>query len=177
MKWSKLKKTVEAKFAESVRPRVNLFTTRYTIASGFMVRGWITVDKVEIANFSTPDNYNKFEWDTPELHQRIPSEERTLGLAMEKGEFSRVDFLDSCWEYINLSIDDAISSENPIINAFAMLDSRLGKRRLKRINRTDLHPLVLRMLDLRLECEHIPLELEAHTNITKIDENTHPLNT
>ena len=45
-------------------------------------------------------------------------------------------------EYINLNIDDAFSSDNPIIKSFAVLDKRLGKRRLKLINKSDLHPLV-----------------------------------
>jgi hypothetical protein len=155
MKWSKLKKTIEDKFADCVKDRVNIFTTRYTVASYFMVRGWVTVDKVEIANFSTPDNYNKFEWDAPPINQRIPDDKRTVGEAVEKGEFSRWDFLDACWDYININIDDAILSDNPIIKSFAMLDKRLGKRRLKLIDRTDLHPLVSKLLVLRLECENI----------------------
>ena len=123
MKWSKLKKTIEDKFADCLSGRVSLYATRYTSGSYFMVRGWITADKIEIANFSTPDNNSKFEWNTPE-------------------------------------IDEAIISDNPIIRAFAMLDRRLGKRRLRQIDKTDLHPLVLRLLNLRLECENIKYSKE-----------------
>jgi hypothetical protein len=154
LKWSKLKKTIEDKFAECVKHRVKIYVTRYTTGSYWMVRGWITTDKTEIANFSTPDNYNRFGWDTPEINERILPEERTAGKAAEKGEFSRWDFLEACWEYINLNIDDALSSDNPIIKSFAVLDKRLGKRRLKLINKSDLHPLVLRLLEFRLECEN-----------------------
>jgi len=160
MKWSKLKKTIEDKFADCVSGRVSLYATRYTSGSYFMIRGWITADKIEIANFSTPDNYSKFEWNTPELNERIPDEERTPGKAVEKGEFSRWDFMNACWDYINMNIDEAIISENPIIRSFAMLDRRLGKRRLRQIDKTDLHPLVLRLLNLRLECENIKYSKE-----------------
>ena len=146
---------MEDKFADSVSGRVSLYATRYTSGSYFMVRGWITIDKIEIANFSTPDNYAKFEWNTPELNERIPDEERTPGKAVEKGEFSRWDFMNACRDYINMNIDEAITSTNPIISSFAMLDKRLGKRRLRQIDGTDLHPLVLRLLNLRLECENI----------------------
>lgn len=156
MKWSKLKKTTEDKFADCVKGRVHIYSTRYTSGSYFMVRGWITIDKEEIANFSTPDNSNKYGWNTPDIDERILPSERTEGMSVEKGEFSRYDLTDACFEYINMNITDAISSENPIIRSFAMLDSRLGKRKLymlKQQDRTDQHPLVLRMLDLRLECE------------------------
>ncbi len=153
MKWSKLKQTVEEKFSDRIGKRVKIYTTRYTSGSYFMVRGWITIDGEEIANFSTPDNYAKFNWNTPELDKRIPEDERNNGNAVEKGEFSRHDLMDACWSYINLSIDDALMSDNPIINAFAMLDKRLGKRRLKTIDSTSLHPLAARTLELRLQCE------------------------
>ena len=83
----------------------------------------------------------------------IPANERTEGAAAEKGEFSRWEFMDACWDYLNMSIDDAVVSDNPIIRSFAMLDKRLGKRRLKLIDRNGLHPLALSLLNLRLECE------------------------
>jgi len=155
MKWSKLKKTIEDNFAISVSGRVAIFVTRYTSGSYFMVRGWITIDKEEIANFSTPDNYNKFEWDTPDIDKRISADERSEGNTVEKGEFSRADFLDACWEFSRLNIDEALESHNPVIRSFAMLDRRLGKRRLKSIDRENLHPLVLKCLNFRLECEGI----------------------
>jgi hypothetical protein len=155
MKWSKLKKTIEEKFADSLNGRVELYTTRYTSGSYFMVRGWITIDGEEIANFSTPDNYQKYGWNTPEINERIPSEHRTEEQAVEKGEFSRWDFMNACWEYINLSIDEAIKNENPIIKSFAMIDKRFGKRRLKLIEKTGLHPLTLKLLELRIESENL----------------------
>jgi hypothetical protein len=34
------------------------------------------------------------------------------------------------FDFLNLSIDDAIKSDNPIIRAFATLDRRFGRRRL-----------------------------------------------
>lgn len=153
MKWSKLKKTIEDKFADSVRGRVCLYVTRYTSGSYYMVRGWITVDKTEIANFSTPDNSNKYGWNTPDINERIPEGERTEGLDVEKGEFSRYDFMNACWDYLNININDALTSENPIIRSFAVLDSRTGKRRLDLIDKENQHPLVLKLLLFRLDCE------------------------
>ncbi|MBK9333358.1 MAG: hypothetical protein IPM96_13350 [Ignavibacteria bacterium] len=111
--------------------------------------------KQRFANFSTPDNYNKFEWDTPDIDKRISVDERLEGNTVEKGEFFRADFLDVCWEFISMNIDEALKSDNPVIRSFAMLDRRLGKRRLKLIDRENLHPLVSKCLNFRLECEGI----------------------
>lgn len=153
MQWSKLKQKMEENFAPSVQGRVHIFATRYTTGSYYMVRAWLTLDKVEIVNFSTPDNGNRFGWDTPAIHERIAPEERHTDQAAEKGEFSREDFFDACWEYTNTSIEAAHESQNPIIQAFAMLDRRTGKRRLQKVVPETLHPLPLRLWQLRCECE------------------------
>src|SRR4051812_28421733 len=50
MKWSKLKQQVESMFAESVRGRVALWTTRYEKAHDRFGRSWITVDGREIVS-------------------------------------------------------------------------------------------------------------------------------
>ena len=164
MRWSKLKKNIESNFAESVKGRINIFATRYTIASFFMVRAWITIDKIEVANFSTVDNYNRFEWDAPEINKRITLDERNLENIVEKGEFSRIDFLDACWSFTNLSIEESLLSDNPIIKSLAMIDKRLGKRRLKIIEKDELHPLVLKLFNLRIECES-KFALNKYVNI------------
>lgn len=151
MKWSKLKHTMEEYFAREVKGRVHIYTTKYTAGSNFMVRGWITIDKEEIANFSTPDNHARFGHSSPEFDERIKPEERTAGKAAEKGEFAQWELADSCLQYINQSIDESFNSPNPLIRAFAMLDRRTGKRRLLDLDREGMHPLVKRMYDLRME--------------------------
>lgn len=159
MKWSKLKQRIEDGFAGCIRGRVSIYATRYTSGSHFMARGWITVDGVQIVNFSTPDSMNKFGLMTPEINERIPEEQRTPGLHAEKGEFSRYDLFDACWAYLNISIADALKDENPLIQAFAMLDKRLGKRRLKNLDPEKLHPLPAGLLRFRLECENMEQKL------------------
>ena len=55
-----------------------------------------------------------------------------------------------------LSIDEALKSDNIFIRAFAMLDSRLGKRRLRTMHLSDdEHLLVRQFYDLRCEAEGI----------------------
>jgi hypothetical protein len=160
MKWSKLKSEIEQKFAESVKGRVEIFSTRYTTASHSMSRGWITFDGKEIANFSTPDSVNRYGVYYNELtdticasHPLVRKDERQLGRLVEKGEFSRYDFHEACWLYLTLSINDALNHKNPIINCFAILDRRFGKRRLKEVDVNKLHPLVSGVFQIRLALE------------------------
>lgn len=150
MQWSKLKHNIESRFADEIRGRVCIYSTRYTIGSHFMTRGWITVDGTEIANFSTPENVNKYGHFSPEMNERIADSERTPGKAVEKGEFSKYEFVDSCREFLNMNIAEAIKSDNPILVALAILDKRTGKRTLMKFSADTMHPLPAKMLELRL---------------------------
>jgi hypothetical protein len=153
---------MEEYFAGEVKGRVHIYTTKYTAGSNFMVRGWITIDKEEIANFSTPDNHARFGHSSPDYEIRISEDERTAGKAAEKGEFAQWELADSCLQYINQSIDESFNSPNPVIRAFAMLDRRTGKRRLLALERTGMHPLVKRMYDLRMES--LGIRKDSHEN-------------
>lgn len=82
--------------------------------------------------------------------------ERTPDRLAEKGEFSKFDLSNCCYAYLEMSIDEGLNSNSPIIKSFAVLDKRLGKRRLVKLNEEDnLHPMVRYFLDIRLEGENI----------------------
>lgn len=74
----------------------------------------------------------------------------------EQGILTRAEFDDALWQSLSLSIDDALRSGDVVIRAFAMLDSRLGKRRLRTMHLSDdEHLLVRHFYDLRCEAEGI----------------------
>jgi len=56
---------------------------------------------------------------------------------------------------LSLSVNEMLRSEKVVIRALAMLDSRLGKRRLRTLQLGDKHPLVRQFYDLRCEAESI----------------------
>ena len=164
MKWSKLKKEIEQRLSDKLMRRLEYYTTTY--ANSSLGRSWITFDKVQIVNFETIlswVNYNAYYHELTnkpnyQKHSSINDKERTVGLPMERVEFSQFDFLNSCWDYLQLSIEDALESKNPIINSLAMVDRRLGKRRLTNINIEDLHPLTKLLFCIRLNVENIMIE-------------------
>jgi hypothetical protein len=160
MQWSKLKQNIEGRFAASVRNRVEIFSTQYNKPKTTSGRAWITIDGVEVANLSTLESYSVYKCvyheNTPtncKTHPGVREEERTAGLLVEKGEFSRFDLHSCCWEYLQLTVDEGLEHDSPLINLLAILDKRLGKRRLVLIIKDSLHPLVKAFLEFRLKAE------------------------
>lgn len=167
MRWSKLKQQVELRFADSVQGRVKVCSTRYRKPDSSTGRGWLEVDGVEIVNFSTMDSgriyrcfYNEVSFPgmgekSYATHAGPAQEDREPGNLAERGEFSRFDLHHACWDSLNLSVDDAMASENPLIRSLAYLDRRLGKRRLARIHTSTGHPMSDWFLAYRRQAESI----------------------
>ena len=163
MIWSKIKKNVESKFSEKLNKKIQIYITSYGTnydVSDLFNRGWITVNGKEVVNFSTPDSFYlngcDFHFATPTgcvRSEEINYNKRTKNALSEKGEFSKFDLSYCCYAYLDLNIDEALNHKSPIINMLAILDKRLGKRRLLKLNEKVHHPLVRYFLDLRIESE------------------------
>ena len=162
MQWSKLKQTIESKFADNVKGRVEFFSTTYRKPNSNDGRGWITIDKKEIVNFATIKswwNFNAFFHEATQTncitHPAVEDSERTPGQLIEEGEFSRFDLHNCCWEYLNLTVEEGLEHKSPLINSIAVLDKRLGKRRLVTLDKDKLHPLTKSLLEFRLLVENL----------------------
>ena len=67
------------------------------------------------------------------------------------GEMSRQDVYKTCFDYLHkLSVEEALKSNNPLLQALAVIDKRLGKRRISRIDKNTLHPLAERLFTERM---------------------------
>lgn len=161
MRWSKLKTTIENHFAASVIGRVALHATRYRQAHDDEGRGWITVDRKEAWNLCT-FRYWRALYETKEKFDTEPDvsawEAYYLSAAeIEKqGILSLERFYITLEDYNNLSIKQALDSKSVLIQALAMLDKRLGKRRLRSLQLVpDAHPMVRYFYTFRLKAEGI----------------------
>jgi hypothetical protein len=168
MKWSQLKKRIEATFADSIAGRVEVWNTRYRKSHDAQGEAWITIDKQRISSMGTLTYFGKSHSEANRLrresgcidfrdpqqregyHQARDEAEKTVH---DRGVFSLCDLNRALFDYLNLSIDDAIQSDNPIIRAFATLDSRFGKRRLKEFDDSEEHTLVKTLYRFRCEVE------------------------
>ena len=162
MKWSKLKSLVESRMCPSLKKRVHIYSTAYGNCS--CGHAWITLDKKIIANFCTRAFWNRvngnffrennrWKTDNPIPEYVTFSQNRNYGF-VSYGDLSRQDIYLLCWEYIHcLSIDEALASKDLLIQSLAVIDYRVGKRRLEKLKKKKLHPLVGRLLDARIKTE------------------------
>ena len=174
MKWSKLKKIAEGLLADSLQGHVHYHTTRYHISSGGHEnhgRAWITFDGEELCSFS------EVAWETE--RDRLTSELRRLNRAEDyrepeqseeyyrayeeagrilelRGLYSRAHFTSALYHYVNMPLEEALTSDDPLLRALAMFDRRVGKRRLRRLIFTgDRFDLARRFHLIRCEAEGI----------------------
>ena len=165
MKWSKLRHQVESMFAESVKGRVGLHSTRYRTMHDHDGRSWITIDGKEILNMALwwkwEDEFWKWMRTTradgmapygQEYDQRNEACEKELA---RESFFWQEDLGDAMHEYLSLSIDEIVYSSNVIIRAIGMLDARFGKRRLKNLDVSNEPDLVKVLYAFRCHAENI----------------------
>lgn len=153
MKWSRLKKTVESGFAPCLGGRVELNCTVYRKFDGSLSVSFISVDKIKVCEFNDLlffrhyDFYKKLESEGT-LLQEHPSYD-TSGLLMEPGELSSHAFLRACDDFMRMPVQEALRDTNPILQTLAILDKRIGKRTLFRIEKEKLERLPFFFYNLR----------------------------
>jgi hypothetical protein len=134
-------------------------------------RSWITIEGVEVYNFCTHryllDKHtlesgirlanDATDWRDPKQSDACyAAGDEAQEILETTGVVSQKFFERSIEAYPSLSIDEAVQSSNFIHRALAMVDRRLGKRRLKSLSfRTDEHPLVLKLYEYRCASEGI----------------------
>ena len=143
MRWSKLRSLVKEGFAQSVARRIDLNSTRYGNCT--CGHAWITLDGEVIANFCTRAHYNA---------QFLDSACRPRHQFADYGELSRQDAYRACWEFVHsLTIEAALADPDALVQTLAVLDRRLGRRRLAQLDSGLLHPLAAVLLRVRKEAE------------------------
>ena len=171
MRWSKLKELIERNFATSVAGRVELHSTHYRGAHDQMGRAWLTIDKKEVFSFCTLTEIRRSALLATELREinrcldfRDPSQSQAYysagyqatALLQRQGIYSQGDFYVAIHKYLAMPVEEALQSDNEIIRSLAILDRRVGKRRLRQLasNETD-HPLMKLVLAFRCTAEKL----------------------
>jgi hypothetical protein len=171
MQWSKLKSMIEERFCQSLKNRVKIYSTRYRGTHDKEGKGWIVVDKKEIFDACTMKWMIAYYGLSNELREinnctDFTNKEHQEGyyraydeaelIVKKRGIYSQYGFYSSLEEYLSLSIEEAMNSDNVIIKGLSMIDKRLGKRRLKDIHLSQgEHAFVKRLYKLRCEAENI----------------------
>jgi len=176
MRWSQLKKQVESRTCEPLLGRIQVWTTVYRRTHDAEGRSWITLDGSEIASMATLeawaeqhrlaalavgrdpraawDDWGGVRGDRSGYWDEWRAAEDARKAA---GSFAKFDFTVALWYSLQLSIEDALRSEDAIIRGMALIDRRLGKRRFVKLSAEQVaHPLVQRFYRLRAEAEGWP---------------------
>lgn len=173
MRWSKLKQRIEGGFADCARGRVEVWGTRYRRSHDQEGEVWITIDKVRVHSMGTLTYLVEWFERSTQLQERRDCldyldrtkldgyraawEEVEQHLKQE-GVIGQWEFNKALFEYLNMSIEQILHSDQMIVRALGMFDKRLGKRRLKSLNLSDEHKVVQSFYRLRCAFEGLTLK-------------------
>ncbi|XUU59709.1 SF0329 family protein [Erythrobacter sp. HA6-11] len=143
MRWSKLRQLVKDRFAPELAGRLDINSTAYGACT--CGHAWLTWDGDVIANFCIRAHGNVGGF-LPDFVAGEPEPGKLVGY----GEFSRQDAYKACWAFVHdLSIEEALDDEDPLVSMLALADARVGKRRLRKLDGTKFHPVAAKMIELR----------------------------
>lgn len=136
--WSSLNKRLKESLCDELKARITYFYTRFREAHDALRCAAIRLDGKELIRFKWINMYEQ-ENDISELiKQGIHLSFDKIDEMMkpkwdENGTYSGGDFFRSAADFLNLSIADALVSDDYIVKILAILDKRVGKRTLEKI--------------------------------------------
>lgn len=134
--WSGLKKQLEQFLCEEFRGRIAYFLARYHQVHNSYGRAAIRLDGNELVCFSWIEMYQQDADLGLQWQENGAYDEKALKEKWDRAKnYHDLDFLDAALQFLRMPIAQALESENYIIKIFAVLDRRVGKRRLAEIAR------------------------------------------
>jgi hypothetical protein len=157
-RWSAIVKDWEPFLAGALTGRLKLHATRYHGAPDHPGRGWITLDGERILSFESMTTEMRVHGYKAELmalgEEAIAAYDAAIAVADREGLAHLSTFEEAVARYPDCTVEDALVSPDVVTRGLAMVDRRLGKRRLATLELcTDESPIVQRLLDVRLEAE------------------------
>ena len=140
MSWSGMRGKLENEYlAESLRGHIQYYATSYSKCPDHEGRAAVRYDGEEILK----SNYFEMICAWFDAKRRVSRENPDISYAeawvkssldiIKDGYFDQRDFYAAFAEFDNQSIEDSLNSENALVRMFAVLDRRVGKRRLVKL--------------------------------------------
>ena len=132
--WSGIRNKLEKEYlAKSLCGHIQYYATSYSKSPDHESRAAIRYDDKEIISGSYWNNWTKahlFPKDA-KYEKRMNKEFAFIDdIALKLGVFDQCSFYKAFNEFDNQSIEESLISEDLIVRIFAILDRRIGKRRL-----------------------------------------------
>ena len=132
--WSGIRKKLESEYlAKSLQGHIQYYATTYSRSHDHEGRAAIRYDGKEIIKGCYWYNWTKAgQFPKDEKYERRMREENAFmdDTAFKLGVFDQRSFYAAFQEFDQQSIEKSLKSENLIVRIFAVLDRRVGKRRL-----------------------------------------------
>lgn len=132
--WSGIRKKLENEYlAKSLQGHIQYYATTYSRSHDHEGRAAIRYDGKEIIKGCYWYNWTKADqFPKDEKYERRMREENAFmdDTALKLGVFDQRSFYAAFQEFDQQSIEKSLKSENLIVRIFAVLDMRVGKRRL-----------------------------------------------
>ena len=174
MKWTKLRAALAARTAPSLGSRLAIHQARYRRTLEEVGRVWLTLDGRELISFDTSRYAAKraqishdmrsgtgpFALSAASSHEEyLDADSAARDHLRRAGEYDDYSALEDLDAYLSLSIEEALESPSPLVRALAVVDRRVGKRRLRQLLvQPDEHPLVQVLLVARTAAEGIGVD-------------------
>lgn len=149
MQWSKLKSRLENFICPELKDRIDFHLTGYRKSHDGADKVWILVDGEKVFSFK----YYPYEFAEREAYSHLKMNPQQAEEWLRENEIHNPkNFGDAAREYLNLSAKEALASPNDIIKAFGIIDKRIGKRTLEKLEIPDSAHTLMKIF-YRLRCE------------------------
>lgn len=138
--WSGIRKKLETEYlAQSLRGHIQYYVTSYSRSPDHHGRAAIRYDGQEIIRGCYWNNWMKADlFPQDEKYDKRMSTEMAYmdDTALKLGIFDEYCFYEAFNEFDNQSIEESLKSDDLLVRIFAVLDRRIGKRRLELMKET-----------------------------------------
>jgi hypothetical protein len=157
MEWSKLKQRIEDGLADSAKGRVEVWTTRYRKAHDQEGEAWITIDSQRVHSMGSLTHLAEWYERSHELQKNrgcldyrdreqidgyLEAQREVETQLRAEGVIPPWKFNEALFDYLNMSLEQILRSDQMIIRALGMFDKRLGKRSLTSMDVSGEHELI-----------------------------------
>jgi hypothetical protein len=159
MQWSKLKTRVKGFICPELKDRIDFHVTRYRKAHSWISESWITVngEKIFDCGSRTYAREAAYEWLSSKESSDVEGRDLNMQETLKRREIHEPQHMGEAMRaYLDLPIDEALKSDNPFIKALALVDRRVGKRTIEKLEIDNAeHSLVKAFYELRCASAHI----------------------
>ncbi|MEO9971582.1 MAG: hypothetical protein ABJG15_17435 [Hyphomonadaceae bacterium] len=155
MMWSKLKQMTEERFVPELQGRVQVFQTVYRKSNDEEGEFWFSLDKKKLFSCGSMSFFAAERNETERLRSSTEDlsphelQVRARETLMKQGMMTVGDFNGLLRSSLNLSVDAMLEHDCPLIRGLALIDSRLGRRRLEQMSVSGEHEFVSQMHSTR----------------------------